>query len=120
VVFAGGAGSIAATASPLQAPDDGANGSNVRGAVFARTHRGRNRYIMTDPTMIQASVATMTLATKASGKKRPHLSLRQGANVGPLPCWLFAASDVGSALTSVSRWGDSEIIRSHLPPESRL
>jgi hypothetical protein len=84
-----------------------------------------HRYLMTSPTMIQASVATTTLPANISGKKRPHPSLRQGLSVGscgqmalwerPLACRLFATLGVRCILASVSQWGRLEAINGHFP-----
>jgi hypothetical protein len=73
----------------------------------------RNRYRMTNPTMIHARVATTTLPPNTSGKKRPQLSFDQGATVGkpfrrrPLESPLLL---VTSMLTSAASQADH-----HLP-----
>jgi hypothetical protein len=52
-----------------------------RSSITARS-KAAGRYLMTAPTMIQASVAMTTLPAKRSGKNSPQLRLRQGAVEG--------------------------------------
>jgi hypothetical protein len=78
-----------------------------------------HRYLMTNPTMIQARAATTTLPANTSGTKRPQLILDQAASSErlsghiarcerPLPRRLSAAP-----LASVSGWSKSEAMNQH-------